>query len=59
MFRGCEYWVNLRRFREEEDVKTVRGFVKEDFGNGTVKEGEFLVSLARLMRDIVGFFGLV
>ena len=36
-----------------------RGFVEEDFGNGAVKEGEFLVSLARLMRDIAGFFGLV
>ena len=33
--------------------------MEEDFGNGTVKEGKFLVSLARLMRDIAGFFGLV
>ena len=44
------------RFREEGDVKTDRGFVEEDFGNGTVKEGEFLVSLARRMRVIVGFW---
>ena len=29
------------RFREEGDVKTDRGFVEEDFGNGTMKEGEF------------------
>ena len=33
------------RFREEEDVKTDRGFVEEDFGNGMVEESEFLVSL--------------
>ena len=47
------------RFREEGDVKTDRGFVEEDFGNGTVKEGKFLVSLARWMMDIAGFFGSV
>ena len=33
----------------------VRGFVEEDFGN----RGHVLVSSARLMRDIAGFFGLV
>ena len=44
------------RFREEGDVKTDRGFVEEDFGNGMVREGELLVSLPRRMRDIVGFW---
>ena len=51
--------MNRTRFSKEGDVKTGRGFVEEDFGNGAVKEGEFLVSLARRMRYIAGFFGLV
>ena len=45
----------FKEVREEEDVKTVRGFVEEDFGSGAVKEGEFLVSLAGWMRDVIGF----
>ena len=47
--------MNRMRFSKEGDVKTGRGFVEEDFGNGTVKEGEFLVSLAGWMRDVIGF----
>ena len=47
--------MNRTRFSKVGDVKMGRGFVEEDFGNGTVEESEFLVSLAGWMRDVIGF----
>ena len=37
-------------------LRRAEDFVEEDFGNGMMKEGKFLVSLAGWIRDIIGFW---
>ena len=47
----------FEEFKEEEVVRDGQRIGAGGFGNGAMKEGGFLVSLVRWMREIAGFFG--
>ena len=57
--RGRECLSEFKEFEEEEVVRDGQRIGAGGFGNGAMKEGRFLVSVARWTREIAGFFGCV